>query len=157
MRMEVFRQPWGRYIVGKNQQNSTRKFGKKIPNSRMASPAGSVTIAPRGREARHAVAVRDGRPWRGRGSGGWMVAPRDARVAGRAQRVVPGPARGAGGGAGRGAHRPGEPAVAAGRGAVARARRRGAAARRRLSLPAGGRPPRRPAALAAGGGRGGWG
>src|ERR1700680_3631547 len=96
----------------------------------MASPAGSVTIAPRGREARHAVAVRDARrgPRRGRGSGGRMVAPRDARVAARAQRAVPVPARGAG----RGAHRPGEPAVAAGRGAVGRGRRPGGA---------GGRPP----------------
>ncbi len=115
----------------------------------MVSPAGPVTIAPRETGARHAVAVRDGRrgPRRGLGSGGALVAPRNARVAGRAQRAVPGAVRGAG----RGAHRPGEPAVAAGRGAVARARRRGAPARRRLSLPAGGRRLRGPAALAAAG------
>src|ERR1700730_9478175 len=146
MRMGVFRRPWGRYIVGKNRQNSTGKFGKKLPNSWMASPADSVTIAPRGREARHAVAVPDRRrdPRRGREPGGRLVAPRDARVAARAQRAVPGPARRAG----RGAHRPGEPAVAGGGGAVARARGRGAAARRDLSLPAGGRGLRGPATLA---------
>src|ERR1700730_16209864 len=144
MRMDVFRRPWGRYIVGENRQNSTGKFGKKLPNSRMASAAGSVTIAPRGREARHAVAVRDRSRWRRREPGGRLVAPRDARLAPRAQRAVPGSARGAG----RRAHRPGEPAVAGGGGAVARARRRGAAARRDLSLPAGGRGLRGPAALA---------
>src|SRR3979411_1933043 len=117
MRMEVFRRPEGRYIVGENRQHSPGKFGKKLPNSWMASPAGSVTIALRGREARHAVAVPDGRrgPRRGREPGGRLVAPRDARVAARAQRAVPGPARGAG----RGAQRPGEPAVAGGGGAVA--------------------------------------
>src|SRR6266446_878476 len=150
MRMEVFPALGVATLWERSGKTQVRKFGKKIPNSRMASPAGSVTIGPRGRGARHAVAVRDGRPWRGRGTGGRMVAPRDARVAGRAQRAVPGPARGAG----RGAQRPGEPAVAAGRGAVARARPRGAAPRRRLSLPAGGRRLRGPAALAPAGGRG---
>src|SRR6266480_2850650 len=44
MRMGGVRRPWGRYIVSEIAQNSTRKFGKKLPNSRMVSPAGPVTI-----------------------------------------------------------------------------------------------------------------
>src|SRR5438874_9080801 len=120
----------------------------------MASPRGSVTIAATGRrpargEARDAVALRDrGRERRTRrGTGGGLVAPRDARDADRAERALPRPGRGAG----RLARRAGEPAAAPGGGAVAGAGSGGAAARRRLPVSAGRCGLRRSGALAAAG------
>src|SRR5204863_523916 len=88
----------------------------------MASPRGSVTIAATGRrpargEARDAVALRDrGRERRTRrGTGGGLVAPRDARDADRASRPPPDP------GARRGASRMAAAALADARQGVARA------------------------------------